>query len=107
MSGLPESGHGGGRCMSTCPRPTDVFKAAGENMSETTRYVALIDGEPGAYGIIFPDLPGCTAMGRTIDEVMRHAMAAAGDGVQGARMPRPRLLAAVCDDPDMKQALAG
>src|SRR5258705_8927480 len=56
------------RFMSTCPRPTDVFKAAGENMSETTRYVALIDGKPGAYGVIFPDLPGCTAMGKTIDK---------------------------------------
>jgi hypothetical protein len=28
-----------------------------------TRYVALIDGKPGAYGITFPDLPGCTAVG--------------------------------------------
>jgi predicted RNase H-like HicB family nuclease len=75
-------------------------------MSETTRYVALIDGKPGAYGITFPDLPGCTAMGETIDEVMRHAMAAAGDWAQGARGPRPRSLSAVCDDPDVQQALA-
>jgi hypothetical protein len=73
-------------------------------MSETTRYVALIDGKPGAYGITFPDLPGCTAMGETIDEVMRHA--AAGDWAQVARMPRPRSLAAVCDDPDVQRALA-
>jgi predicted RNase H-like HicB family nuclease len=72
-----------------------------------TRYVTLIDGTAGAYGITFPDLPGCTAMGRTIDEVMRHAMAAADDWAQGVRLPRPRSLAAVCDDPDVKRALAG
>jgi predicted RNase H-like HicB family nuclease len=34
----------------------------------TTRYAALIDGKRGAYGVTFPDLPGCTAMGRTLDE---------------------------------------
>ncbi len=75
-------------------------------MSKTTRYVALIDGKPGAYGITFPDLPGCTAMGHTIDEAMRHAMEAAGDWAQGPRMPWPRSLAAVCGDPDVEQALA-
>ena len=29
-----------------------------------TRYPALIDGETGACGVTFPDLPGIVAMGR-------------------------------------------
>ena len=43
------------------------------------RYPALIDGEAGAYGIVFPDLPGCVAIGATIDEVVQNAEAAMGD----------------------------
>ena len=31
------------------------------------RYIALIDGKKGAYGVTFPDVDGCTAMGATID----------------------------------------
>ncbi len=31
-----------------------------------SRYTALIDGAAGEYGVFFPDLPGCTAMGNTI-----------------------------------------
>ena len=36
-------------------------------------YPALIDGEEGAYGVMFPDLPGIVAMGSTIDEAITHA----------------------------------
>lgn len=34
------------------------------------RYSALIDGERGAYGIVFPDIEGIAAMGKTLDEVI-------------------------------------
>lgn len=44
------------------------------------RYPALIDGEKGAYGAIFPDLPGIVAMGETMDEVLINAEAALRDG---------------------------
>ena len=37
------------------------------------RYIALIDGEAGAYGVSFPDLPGCVAMAPTIDEAILRA----------------------------------
>ena len=37
------------------------------------RYPALIDGEKGAYGVTFPDLPGIVAMGSTIEEAMTDA----------------------------------
>ena len=36
-------------------------------------YPALIDGEDGAYGVIFPDIPGVAAMGDTIEEALRNA----------------------------------
>ena len=35
--------------------------------------VALIHGEAGAYGVSFPDFPGATSGGRTIDEVVSRA----------------------------------
>ena len=34
------------------------------------RYPALIDGERGANGIVFPDIDGIAAMGETLDEVI-------------------------------------
>lgn len=37
------------------------------------RYIALIDGAPGAFGVAFPDCPGCTAMASTIDEALAQA----------------------------------
>ena len=36
-------------------------------------YPALIDGEDGAYGVVFPDIPGVAAMGNTIGEALRNA----------------------------------
>jgi len=40
---------------------------------DSVRYPALIDGEKGAYGVSFPDLPGIVAMGDTIDEALMNA----------------------------------
>ena len=37
------------------------------------RYPALIEGEGDDYGVVFPDLPGCVAMGHTVEEAIRHA----------------------------------
>ena len=43
------------------------------------RYPALIDGESGAYGVTFPDLPGIVAMGISLDEAMINAEEALRD----------------------------
>ncbi len=43
------------------------------------RYPALIDGEKGAYGVTFPDLPGIVAMGSTVDEALVNAEEALRD----------------------------
>lgn len=37
------------------------------------RYPALLDGDEGAYGVIFPDIPGVGAMGTTVDEALSNA----------------------------------
>lgn len=74
------------------------------------RYIALIDGKAGAYGVVFPDCPGCTAMGKTMDEALAHAADALRDWVEvteesGGKIPRPRSLEALRRDPDVKAAL--
>ena len=43
------------------------------------RYPALIDGRDGAYGVVFPDIPGVGAMGDTVDEALVNAETALRD----------------------------
>ena len=57
------------------------------------RYVALIDGKQSAYGVVVPDLPGCTSAGRTIDEAYSNAVEAVRLWVEdaetdGEKVPR-------------------
>lgn len=75
------------------------------------RFIALIDGKAGNYGVTFPDLPGCTAMGKTIDEALDNAADALRDWTEvteedGDKVPPPRAAEAVCKDADVKAALA-
>ncbi len=75
------------------------------------RYIALIDGEPGGYGAAFPDCPGCTAMGATIDEAIAQAGEALrewiGDRlVAGLAAPEPRSADALLADPQEAEAVA-
>ena len=37
------------------------------------KFPALLDGEDGAYGIVFPDIPGVCAMGYTIEDALVNA----------------------------------
>jgi predicted RNase H-like HicB family nuclease len=65
-----------------------------------TRYRAIVDGEPGAYGVVIPDLPGCTAMGETVDEALADAASAAAAWIavaraDGAVIPKPQSEASV------------
>jgi predicted RNase H-like HicB family nuclease len=43
------------------------------------RYTAVTNGGAGRYGAWFPDLPGCTAMGETIDKLIVNAAEAMRD----------------------------
>jgi predicted RNase H-like HicB family nuclease len=73
-------------------------------------YVALIDGASGAYGVVFPDLDGCTAMGATVDEALVNAGEALRDWVeateaQGGNVPEPRQAETILGDQDVQEAL--
>ncbi len=74
------------------------------------RYYALLDGGPGAYGIAFPDCPGCTAMGSDEDEAYANAVEALGEWMRDARavgeMPEPSTIEALRRDPDVQAAIA-
>jgi predicted RNase H-like HicB family nuclease len=75
------------------------------------RYMALIDGEAGAYGVVFPDLPGCNAMGETLDEALANAAQSLHDYVADAlehceSVAPPRALEELRQDKEVAQALA-
>ena len=40
------------------------------------KYIALLDGEPGTYGVCIPDCPGCVAMGDSEQNAVENASAA-------------------------------
>lgn len=75
------------------------------------RYIALIDGEAGAYGVTIPDLPGCTAMGATIEQALAAAVDAMRDWAEvvdedGGTIPVPSTADALRADSDVAEALA-
>ena len=72
------------------------------------RYIALLDGEAGAYGVSIPDCPGCTAMGATQDEALANAVAALAEWTEDAAgpPPQPRPLDVLRADPDVAATLA-
>ena len=75
------------------------------------RYVALVDGSTGAYGVVVPDLPGCTSAGLTTDEALRNAVEAVRLWVEdaiddGEALPPPRSVEALRADPEIAAALA-
>jgi len=75
------------------------------------RFVAIVDGEPGAYGVAVPDLPGCTSGGETIDAALRNAVEAVTLWVEDARadgekIPQPRSAEKLRKRPEIAAALA-
>jgi predicted RNase H-like HicB family nuclease len=75
------------------------------------RYVGLVDGKAGAYGVTIPDLPGCTSGGSTTDEALRNAVKAvrlwAEDAIADREeLPRPRTAEQLRADPEIAAALA-
>jgi predicted RNase H-like HicB family nuclease len=76
-------------------------------------YIALVDGEDGAYGVTFPDLLGCTAMGDTIDSALANATDAVKDwveakGAMGAEIPAARSVTELCEgEPGFREAING
>ncbi len=60
-------------------------------------YTAIIEKAKDGFGVFFPDLPGCTSFGRTVEEAATNAYSAAqahvalsqeyGDDIPDARAP--------------------
>jgi predicted RNase H-like HicB family nuclease len=75
------------------------------------RYVAIVDGAPGAYGVVIPDLPGCTSGGASVEAALRNAVEAMTLWVEDARadgekIPKPRTAEKLRADPEVAGALA-
>jgi len=75
-------------------------------------YVSVLHraGRTG-YTVAFPDVPGCTATGRTVDQAMRNAREAldrhlAELAAAGKPVPAPRDFHAVIMSTDSKGAIA-
>jgi predicted RNase H-like HicB family nuclease len=77
------------------------------------RYIAFIHKEPdSAYGVSFPDMPGCFSAGDTIDEAARNAVEALSGHVRmleadGDVVPSPRDFDAIMTDPDLAEDREG
>jgi predicted RNase H-like HicB family nuclease len=75
------------------------------------RYTVLIDGKAGAYGVVIPDLPGCHAMGKSIEEALANAQGAMREWIgltedEGRSIPAPRSIERLRRDPEVIEALA-
>ena len=79
--------------------------------TSVTRYVVVVDGKPGTYGMYVPDMPGCTSMGNTIAELLVNAQEAlqlwAEDVLASKeRLPKPRSIEAIREDAEVTRDLA-
>ena len=76
-----------------------------------SRYIALLDGHAGAYGVVVPDLPGCSSGGASIEEAVANTQEAVtlwADemAAQGGDIPVPRDGETVLADPEVAAAVA-
>jgi predicted RNase H-like HicB family nuclease len=49
------------------------------------RYAVVIESGPGNFSAYVPDLPGCIATGKTLEEVLNNIRAAAEFHLEGMR----------------------
>jgi predicted RNase H-like HicB family nuclease len=73
-------------------------------------YVALVHGAPGAYGISFPDFPGCISAGASVDAVVRLGIEALhyhmeGMVEDGAAIPAPSSVEDIRVNPEFSEDL--
>ena len=86
-------------------------KPVGNQEVFMARYVAIVDGKPGAFGVVIPDLPGCTSGGRTVDAALRNAVEAVTLWVEDAPRrrranPKTSFSRKIARRPDVAAALA-
>ncbi len=77
------------------------------------RFIALVHKEPDScYGVSFPDVPGCTSAGDTLDEALTNAVDALSGHIRmmeadGEATPTPRTIEALNSDPDFAEDMKG
>lgn len=71
-----------------------------------SHFVALVDGEAGAFGVVFPDAPGCAAMGATPEEALKNAALALAEWVGQDVPPKSRSLEELRADEEVREQLA-
>ncbi|TXL71191.1 ribbon-helix-helix protein, CopG family [Vineibacter terrae] len=75
-------------------------------------YIAFVHGEPGAYGISFPDFPGCISAGGTVEEAVSQGIEALhlhleGMVEDGTPVPAPSAVEAIRANPEFAEELDG
>lgn len=76
-----------------------------------SHYIGIFDqAEDGSFGVTFPDLPGCTSSGATLDEAYRNAIGAVRDWVEvrydrGINPPSARDVGALLGDPERNNGI--
>jgi predicted RNase H-like HicB family nuclease len=98
--------HGIERCPRGSQDKSPKSRVGGEYGQLQLSYTGLIDGKAGAYGVVFPNLPGCVAIGATIVEAVRNAADAMRDWADvtvetGGAMPEPRPSEMLLTDPEI------
>lgn len=77
------------------------------------RFIALVHKDPDScYGVSFPDVPGCTSAGDTLDDALNNAVDALSGHIRlmeadGDVAPVPRTLEALNSDSDFADDLKG
>ena len=77
------------------------------------RFIALVHKDPDScYGVSFPDVPGCTSAGDTLDEALTNAVDALSGHIRlmeadGEATPTPRTLEAINADPHLVEDMKG
>ncbi len=71
-------------------------------------YVAIVEAAGHGYGVFFPDLPGCTSGGDSVEEATLNAEEAAGAWIEvttehGEPIPDPTPADRVAVDPDVQE----
>lgn len=74
----------------------------------TAYYPAIIERGEDGFGVIFPDLPGCTSFGASVQEAARNAEEALDGHLNvaaeyGDAIPEPSSLDAIEHDPDIEE----
>ena len=77
------------------------------------RFIAFVHKEPDScYGVSFPDVPGCTSAGDTLDEALANAVDALSGHIRmmqadGDPLPAPRSLEEISADPEAAEDMQG